>query len=79
MYKLSATMPNTYKEAIALGYKYVFSSWAMGYVSRKTEIAEQKVYQAGGMRKGLVYVLGPSWESTRYCYRHYLRPPEENV
>ena len=69
-------MPNTYREAIALGYKYVFSSWTMGYVSRKTKVASQPVYQAGGKRKGLFYVLGPSWKSSRYCYRHYLRPPE---
>ena len=69
-------MPKTYGEAIALGYKYVFSSWARGYVSRKVKLSSQLVHQAGGKRKGLVYVLGPSWESSRYCYRHYLRPPE---
>ena len=69
-------IPNTYKEAIALGYKYVFSSWALGYVSRKVKMTSQPVHQAGGMRKGLVYVLGPSWVSSRYCRRHYLRPPE---
>ena len=72
-------MPKTYREAIALGYKYVFSSWAMGYVSRKTKLPSQQVHQAGGMRKGLVYVLGPSWKSSRYSYRHYLRPPERSI
>ena len=69
-------MPKTYKEAIALGYKYVFSSWTMGYVSRKVDLSAQPVYQAGGKRKGLVYILGPSCMSSRYCHRHYLRPPE---
>ena len=72
----NTSMPKTYREAVALGYKYVFSSWTMGYVSREVNLFEQPVHQAGGMRKGLVYVLGPSWASSRYSHRHYLRPPE---
>ena len=72
-------MPNTYKEAIALGYTYVFSAWTMGYVSRKVKLTSQPLHQAGGERRGLVYVIGPSWKSSRYCYRHYLRPPEFDV
>lgn len=49
-----------------------------GYLSRKElsadEFLEQPVYIVGrGRRAGQVFILSPSWRSTRYCYRVYLR------
>lgn len=67
----------TLKEAEEQGYKYAFMSWQRGYVSRKISPEKNadkiKVYAAGGMRKGLLYYLSPSWRSTLYCHRVYLR------
>lgn len=49
-----------------------------GYVSRKlTCIGDNPVYSVtSGKRKGEVFVLYPSYNSTRYCLRVYLTKPE---
>ncbi len=48
-----------------------------GYLSRKlegSEFLDQPVYIVEkGRRAGRVFILRPSWRSTRYCYRVYLR------
>ena len=51
-------------------------SYTKGYVSRKVDLGNQIVYEAGGNRKGQFYILAPSYTSTRYCFRHYLTKPE---
>ena len=44
------------------------------YVKRHTaSYLEQELLVAGGHRKGQHYVLMPSWESTAYCCRYYLK------
>ena len=40
-------------------------------MSRKTKIEEQPILVAG---TGEVYFLRPSWESTTYSIRTYMRP-----
>lgn len=62
----------TYKEAKANGYKVVGSAWTRKYISRKINVDEQPVHEAGGRRKGLLYVEVPSWKSTQYSTRLYL-------
>ena len=62
----------TYKEALAKGYKAVFTAWTLGYISRKADVDMLPVYEAKGRRKGLLYVDTPSWQSTRFCIRVYL-------
>ena len=66
----------TYAEAKASGYKAVDAAWARGYVSRKIKVDEQPVYEAGGRRKGLLYVDAPSWMSSQYHTRIYLSKEE---
>lgn len=63
----------TYAEAKAAGYTDAEVSYQRGYVSRKCNPDEQIVREAGGSKKGRLYVLLPSWISTRYCVRQYLR------
>lgn len=62
----------TYREALEKGYKVVGSAWTRGYVSRKAKVDDLVCHEAGGSRKGLLYVLLPSTMSTRYCTRLYL-------
>ena len=66
----------TYAEAKAQGYEIVDSAWTRKYVSRKVNVDDQPVYEAGGRRKGLLYVDVPSWESTQYARRLYLKKEE---
>lgn len=67
----------TYNDAINAGYRPADVTWARGYVSRKASPMEaREAREAGGSRKGQLYVLLPAWTSTRYCKRLYLVPPE---
>lgn len=66
-------MPKTYGEATAMGYIDHDCAWQRGYVSRKTDINTQPIQVAGGNRNGQLYIDIPSWRSTRFCYRQYLR------
>lgn len=63
----------TLKEALLSGYKKADCTYQRGYVSRKVNVDEQTVYTAGGSRKGEKYVLLPTWESSQYCIRQYLK------
>lgn len=62
----------TYAEARQQGYKGVDTAWQRGYVSRKVNTDNLPVQQAGGNRKGQLYVLVPSFKSSSYCIRQYL-------
>lgn len=61
----------TVKDLIKQGYHFSDVKLQRGYVSRKTDIGQSEVMQAGGSRKGQFYVLAPCFRSTRYCYRQY--------
>lgn len=65
----------TYKEAKENGYKDGDRVLQKGYVSRKAIIDYLPVDEAGGSRRGQLYVLLPNWKSSRYCYRQYLVAP----
>ena len=56
------------------GYVYGDIVWQRGYVSRKlTTYACTPVYAVTrGKRKGQLFILVPSYISTRYCRRIYL-------
>lgn len=62
----------TYKEAKANGYKVIDVAWTRKYISRKTNVDEQPVLEAGGKRKGMLFVEVPCWKSTQYSKRLYL-------
>ena len=62
----------TYADAIKAGYKDGGTKYQRGYISRRVDTMAQPVRVAGGNRKGQLYVLLPSYDSTRYCVRRYL-------
>lgn len=65
----------TYYDAISAGYKDYDVRWQRGYVKRRHwNLHDAPIHVAGGKRKGQLYVLMPSWKSSRYCYRLYLKP-----
>lgn len=64
----------TYKEAIANGWKDADDAYTLGYVSRVNFCADEaECHEAGGTRKGYLYILEPCRHSTRFCWRHYLK------
>lgn len=65
-------MPKTYADAINKGYTISFYSWQRGYISRKSIDATRPVKVAGGRRRGMLYVVFPSFDSSQYCLRAYL-------
>lgn len=65
------------KEAYENGYRLADCQYQNGYVSRKCDIdmiepEKIRVYEAGGKRKGQLYVLRPCFNTSRYCFRQYL-------
>lgn len=60
----------TVTEAKAEGWKEYRTAWTRGYISRKTDIDRQPVKISG---TGEMYYLAPSFKSTQYCYRVYLK------
>lgn len=70
----TTTRPATYADALAAGWIKTDTAWERGYVSRKTDTRYAAIQAAGGSRKGEYYVLLPSWRSSQYCVRQYLRP-----
>ena len=62
----------TYAEALQVGYVDGDLSYTRGYVSRRSDLNQQRVYIAGGRRQGDLFVLLPCWTSTKYCFRQYL-------
>lgn len=67
----------TYKEALEQGYENADWKWERRYISRCCDPGEQPVWTAGGTRHGEKYVLLPSWRSTQYCVRQYLKKKKE--
>ena len=62
----------TLREALAEGWREADTVLQQGYVSRKPmDDLDREVHEAGGTRRGLVYILLPNKDSTRYCYRRY--------
>ena len=66
-------IPRTLYDALSEGYEVVDCSLQRGYVSRKVTIKDCVIKVAGGKRKGQIYALVPSYRSTQYCRRFYLR------
>lgn len=66
-----------YGEALAQGWYPAEQRWERGYVSRRCNPEEQQVWTAGGTMYGRKYVLLPSYRSTQYCIRQYLKKKEE--
>lgn len=67
----------TLREALGKGYNENYDlKFQAGYVSRRVDVMDQVVHEAGGSRKGDLYVLLPCDVSTRFCYRMYLTAPE---
>ncbi len=63
----------TYKEALENGYKDAGFTYQRGYISRrKFDLATAECHEAGGRRKGQLYVLCPCYNSSKYCLRMYL-------
>lgn len=69
-------MTHTLQGMINLGYTLGRTTYARGYVSRKTDVKAQHVHTAGGNCKGQLYVDVPCWNSSRYHLRQYLIAPE---
>lgn len=62
----------TYQDAINQGYHTADTTYQRGYISRKADPMQQPIRIAGGSRKGQLYILLPSAQSTQYCIRQYL-------
>lgn len=71
------TVPKTLRDALAQGYTMGEATWTRGYVSRRADPLDAPVHIAGGSRAGQLYVLEASYNSTTYCLRRYLIPPNE--
>lgn len=56
------------------GYIFGGCTWQLGYISRELKRDEDRpVYVVNrGKRKGEVFILQPSYISTRFCRRIYL-------
>lgn len=66
-------IPETFDEALSIGYQTADTTYQRGYVSRKIDIGKQKIHIAqGGKRKGQLYVLIPTATTSTYCLRQYL-------
>ena len=70
-------IPETAAEATAMGWEPYVERWCRGYVSRKSGPEDWEVVEAGGHRAGQLFYMNPSWESTMYCYRTYIRPGKQ--
>lgn len=67
-----SAIPNiTVADLKAAGWREYRTAWTRGYISRKTDVSHQNVDISG---TGEVYYLAPSWESTSYHHRVYMRP-----
>ena len=64
----------TVKDLENAGWEEYRDAWTMGYVSRKTKIEDQPVKVSG---RGEVYYVRPSWRSTTYSVRVYMRPQKK--
>ncbi len=58
-------------------YTFAETKYQVGYVSRKNYNPDNAhVYTAGGSRAGQLYILAPCYDSTRFCFRQYLKERE---
>ena len=64
----------TVKDLENAGWEEYRDAWTRGYLSRKTKIEDQPVKVSG---RGEVYYVSPSWRSTTYSVRVYMRPGEK--
>ena len=67
-------IPETAAEAEQMGWEAYDHTLTRGYVSRKSGPEDWEVEEAGGKRYGELYYETPSWSSTQYCGRTYIRP-----
>lgn len=65
----------TYGEALEQGYTDAECSFRRGYISRKVDIYKQPVKEAGGRKKGRLYVEFPHYGSSGLYIRQYLNKP----
>lgn len=74
MININNPVVGTYEDFQKKGYKLGDMVWQRGYVSRKiTPNATRTVYKVtSGKRYGQLFILFPSFISTRYCRRIYL-------
>lgn len=71
--RTAESIPATYAEAIAAGYRNSDTAYQRGYVSRRSDLDSARVMIAGGSRAGQLYVLRPCMQSSQYCIRQYLK------
>ena len=74
MINITNPIVGNYWDYLKNGYEFGDIKWQRGYVSRKlTTYACTPVYAVTkGKRKGQLFILIPSYISTRYCKRIYL-------
>ena len=74
MINITNPIVGTYEDFQKQGYMFGDIVWQRGYVTRKpTPNATKPVYKVTrGTRKGQLFILFPSYISTRYCKRIYL-------
>ena len=74
MINITNPIVGNYWDYLKNGYEFGDIRWQRGYLSRKTVYSgDNPVYAVtSGKRKGQVFVLYPSYKSTRYCLRVYL-------
>ena len=69
-------IPSNYESAIEAGWKRGKVAAQRGYVSRVTDTAKAGVRIGGKKGHSTYFVLLPRTDTTRYCYRQYLLPPQ---
>ena len=71
MKRLTALNNLTVADLKAAGWEEYRTAWTRGYVSRRSEAGTRPVMLSG---RGEVYYLSPSWQSSMFCHRVYMRP-----
>ena len=69
-------IPSNYESAIEAGWKRGKVSSQRGYVSRVADTGKSGVRVGGKKGRPTYYVLLSRTDTTRYCYRQYLIPPQ---
>lgn len=66
-------LPKNLSQALDMGYRETAITREIGYISRKNfNELEAPIKVARGRRSGQLYYSSPAYDSTRYCFRHYL-------
>lgn len=72
--------PQTYSDAVEMGYKVVSESHCPGYIPRNLPEEEYPVRIGGGRRKGQLYVEFPDVGKPSTCVvRKYIALEDENA